>query len=294
MGSKGMQRRENRTLMVLISAMLLIVAELLLSQASLAANRPIRLLVPPLDSPTQVYARFKPLAEYLSRKTGQPVQLVLSRNLEDFSSKVREPVPQLAYFCPLNYVTVTQKSTYTPLAGVTVQTDRNRSVILVRHDSPIHRVMDLKGRSLALGNVACAASFLIPRAMLQREGITLGDFLEIRKTGSDQAALMAVAARLYDVTASSESTAQPFIRRGILRAVLYSQDSPPDLIAANALVPAGLQQKIRRALLTGQTPTGQLAGHNSLRIGAFDFVSAVDSQYDVIREMKQHFGDEPL
>lgn len=274
--------------------MLLIMAEMLLSQASLAASGSIRLLIPPLDSPTQVYARFKPLADYLSRKSGQPVQLVLSRNLEDFSSKVSEPVPQLAYFCPLNYVTVTQKSTYTPVAGITEPSSRNRSVILVRHDSPIHRVADLKGRSLALGNVACAASFLIPRAMLQREGITLDDFLETRKTGSDQAALMAVAARLYDVTASSESTAQPFISKGILRAVLYSQDSPPDLIAANALVPAGLQQKIRRALLGAQTPTGQLAGYNRPRIGAFDFVAADDSQYDVIREMKRRFGDDPL
>lgn len=288
-----MQQRTVRQMITLISAMLLMLAELLLATNSLAASRPVRLLVPPLDSPTQVYARFKPLAEYLSRASGQPVQLILSRNLEDFSSKVREPVPQLVYFCPLNYVTVAQQNTFTPLAGITAQPGKNRSVILVRHDSPIHRVLDLKGRSLALGNVACAASFLVPRAMLQREGITLGDFLEIRKTGSDQAALMAVAAKLYDVTATSESTAQPFINKGILRAVLYSQNSPPDLIAANALVPAETQQKIRRALLTGQPPSGQMDARYSLRIGAFSFVPVADSQYQVIREMKQRFGDEP-
>lgn len=289
-----MQWQDYRKFMGIAAYTMLVLAGFLFCKATLAANQPIRLLVPPLDSPTQVYTRFKPLADYLSRKSGQRVQLVLSRNLDDFNSKVREPIPQLTYFCPLNYITVSQQRPYTPLAGLMAANGKNRSVVLVRKDSPIHRVADLKGRSLALGNTACAASFLIPVAMLQHEGINLGDFLEVRKAGSDQAALMAVAAKMYDVTATSEDTALPFIRKGILRILLYSRNSPPDLIAANALVPPSLQQQFKRALLADPPSKGSPAVGPDDGIGEYGFVPVADSQYNVIREMKRRFGDAPL
>lgn len=253
----------------------------------------LRLVIPPVDTATQLYSRFKPLADHLGRATGRRVTITLCQNLDEFYARAREEVPQVVYFCPLTYIKLAHETAYYPLAGMTLSKGGMRSVILVHHDSPIRSVADLKGRSLALGNVACASSYLVPHAMLEKRGMQFSDFLEVRQTGSDQAALMAVAARLYDVTATGEDVAAPFLKKGVLRPLLYSPPMPTDLIAANQLVPAPVREQVRQALLQLHNTKGRriIVG---IKPDAIGFAQVRDSDYDLIRAMQRRISGENL
>lgn len=272
-----------------LPGLLLCLVAVLAPTPAFCAGGHLRLLVPPVENATIMYSRFKPLADYLSHAVKQPITLVLSKNLDDFLTKAREDVPQIVYFCPLNYVKMAHEMLFYPLAGVALKGGGDRSVIVVRRDSPVRTLQELKGKSLALGNVTCASSYLVPRTMLLHAGIGLGDFLEVRNTGSDQAALMAVAARLYDVTATGEDAAAPFIQKALLRPLAYSPLMPSDLIAADASVSPRLRERIKRALL-------RLKGANAapaavaIKPNAVGFIPVQDRNYDIIRTMEQRIS----
>jgi len=274
-----------------LAATLLVVASLVAGSAAAAPER-IRLLLPPLSSPDQVYSRFQPLARYLSERVGIPVKPRVAGDLEALLRMAGEDRPQLAYLCPLIYSRLAD--TEGGLAPL-VRIKRNgkstfRTVVVVRQGSPYEGLAELKGARFAYGNPVCAASRLVPEAMFAEAGVEPGqDFFEKRTLGSNENALYSVAADLFDATAVDEASARPFLEKGVLRALQYSRPIPQYLLAANSALSTELRRRLAKALTALGRPD-----HNgvldALGPDVDGFVGTRDSDYDVIRSMRRTEG----
>ncbi len=255
----------------------------ILSLFCLSAQGDLRFLLPPVSSPAVMYAAFTPLAQYLSRVSGETVHLSFSGNLQSFYLEASKPVAQIALFCPISYLRVAHESPYLPLVGIDGGPGSNHSVILVRADSPVHSVLQLRGKSFVMGDPACAASALLPLSLLSSVGIGTKDFSTLRQSGSDQSALMDVAARFYDATAVAENVAMPYLRNGTLRVVARMDVGPGDLIAASAEVPPALRDKLRAALL--ETAHADPAALRALGGLAYGFHPLEEGAYAPLRAL---------
>ncbi len=250
---------------------------------ALPAQAGLRFLLPPVSSPAVMDAAFTPLAKYLSQRIGQPITLSFSANLKSFYSEADKNTPQIVLFCPIAYIRTAHQQAYYPLAGVVPTTGGNHSVIVVRKDSPVHNLLQLRNRSFVMGDPACAASSLVPLSLFREVGMTPKSFSAFRQSGSDQSALMDVAARFYVATAVAANVAAPYIRAGSLRAIANAEVGPGDLIAASAGVPANARSELIAALLAvkKQDP-GSIHALGGL---AADFKATNDGDYNALRSL---------
>lgn len=250
---------------------------------SMSAQANLRFLLPPVSSPAVMYAAFTPLAKYLSQAVGQKVTLSFSANLENFYNEAEKPTAQIALFCPISYIRTAHTEAYQPLVGVTPTPGGNHSVIVVRKDSNIHTILQLRNQSFVMGDPACAASSLIPLSLFHEVGLTRKSFSTFRQSGSDQSALMDVAARFYDATAVAENVAAPYLRSGSLRIIARADVGPGDLLAASSEVPAAVRSRLTAALL--QVDRANPAAIHALGGLAAGFQPVSDEDYNVLRTL---------
>ena len=251
----------------------------------------LRLLLPPLSSPEQVYARFQPLADYLEDRLGAPVEARVAGDLEALLRLAREDRRQIVYLCPLLYTRLADEGRLVPLARVR----RNgkgtfRTAVVVRRNSPYERLEELKGARFAFGNPVCAASRLVPVAMFDAAGLDPSrDFFEERTLRSNENALYSVAADLFDATAVDEASARPFVEKGLLKVLRYSRPIPQYVLAAGQAVPPGQRSRLTAALtrLTRPRDAGVL---DALDGDVDGFEATTDSDYDVIRRLQKRHG----
>src|SRR5574341_406064 len=72
-------------------------------------------ILPRLD-PVLLYDMFTPLAEHLSKATGERVRLVIPRSFDDFKAMVSSNLVDLGFSNPLIYVQVRRDGSIEPLA----------------------------------------------------------------------------------------------------------------------------------------------------------------------------------
>ncbi|WP_197289209.1 phosphate/phosphite/phosphonate ABC transporter substrate-binding protein [Thiohalorhabdus denitrificans] len=272
---------------------------LFLGAPALSAEEPerLRLLLPPLSTPDKVYARFQPLAGHLEKALGVPVKARVAGDLESLLRLARQDRPQIVYLCPLVYARLGDEGALRPLVRIERQgKDTFRSVVVVRKGSPYQELEELKGARFAYGDPVCAASRLVPKTMFAEAGIRPHrDFFEERTLGSNENALYAVAADLFDATAVDESAAHPFLEKGVLRALGYSRPIPQYLLAASA----GLSDSFRKRLvqaLTGLRRPQATAILRAIGPNVNGFSPTSDDDYDELRSMERRHGspDIPL
>jgi phosphonate transport system substrate-binding protein len=267
-------------------------AGLLLLVAGPAAGQDrLRLLLPPLSSPDQVYARFQPLAAHLQQALGVPVEAHVAGDLESLLRLAREDRAQVAFLCPLIYTRLADEGRLLPLARLRRNGKSTfRTAVLVRRNSPYEHLEELKGARFAYGNPVCAASRLVPEVMFAQAGLDpRTDFFEERTLGSNENALYTVAADLFDATAVDEASAQPFVDKGLLRVLRYSRPIPQYILAATPATPADLRRRVRAVLTDLQRP-GDSAVLKAIGSNVNGFVATDDADYDVIRRMRRAHG----
>ena len=275
----------------------LFAALLTMAPATAVAQQGLRLLLPPLSSPDQVYARFQPLAAHLQQTLGVPVEARVAGDLESLLRLAREDRPQVAYLCPLIYTRLADEGELLPLARL----KRNgkstfRTAVVVRRNSPYEHLAELKGARFAYGNPVCAASRLVPEAMFDQAGVDpRKDFFEERTLGSNENALYTVAADLFDATAVDEASAKPFVERGLLRVLRYSRPIPQYILAASPATGADLRQRVRAALTELRRPADS-ALLDAIGSDVDGFAATDNADYDIIRDMQRKHGngDSPL
>jgi phosphonate transport system substrate-binding protein len=156
---------------------------------------------------------------------------------------------------------------------------RIRGIMVVRKDSPLHRLEQLSGATLAFPAPAAFAASLLPRAQLTRDGIAFTP----KYVASHDSVYRTVAKGLYPAGGGIQRTfnnVAPEIREQ-LRVLWSTEAYTPHAIAAHPRVAAATLRRIQQAMLQmDQRPVGQ-----SLlwRINFKGIQAAEDAEWDDIR-----------
>lgn len=252
------------------------------------AEEPVRVGMIPDAGATQVSIDQKaPLQAYLAKALDRPVRLIIPTNYNATVEALGNGSLDFAYLGGLTYVKAHARYGAVPLVQRKIDTEFH-SLFITQADSDIHSLADLKGKSLAFGDIVSTSGHLMPYRALEQAGIdTARDLKWTRYTGSHAATVQAVAAGIADAGACDETVLHSLIETGKVDGtklrVFYTTPPFVDYVwAARKEVPAALQDKFAEAFLK-LTPERDAEILAILR--GKDFVRANDEEYRAIREV---------
>lgn len=284
---------------VIRAFLVLLLVITLFSQPALAQSSPPKILIgliPEMNIFKQKQ-RFKLLGKYLSEKIGIPVEFtILSRYgniIESFTTEKMDG----AFFGSFTGALAIQKLGVVPLARPVNldNTSMYHGYILVRKDSGIKSVADMRGKRMAFVEKATTAGYIFPLAWLRENGIEDVDkfFGESFFTGSHDAAVIAVLDGKADVSAAKHSMYdrvkkdRPRIEKELI-IIARSPSVPSNGLCVRNTLDAGLQKKLKRALLNlGQDPTDEAV---LAKFGALRFIETTIEDYQPVFDMAQKAG----
>ncbi|WP_353571048.1 PhnD/SsuA/transferrin family substrate-binding protein [Candidatus Albibeggiatoa sp. nov. BB20] len=121
---------------------------------------------------------FRPLSDYLSEKLGREVKVVTSKNFKTFWKGVLKHQYDLVHYNQYHYVVSHQKYGYQViLKNEEMGNDTITGSIIVRKDSGIKSVLDLKGKKIVFGGGKRAMqSYIVARYLLEQGGLKWGEY----------------------------------------------------------------------------------------------------------------------
>lgn len=147
--------------------------------------------VHPLLNPERLFSTYAPLADYLStHMPGVRFRLEASRNLEDFERKI---VAGSVHFilCNQRQLMIAIKHGY-KVFGKMADDAEHYGIILLRTDSGIEKISDLKGKKISYPAVNAMAATMMPQYYLHTHGLDVSRDIESVYAGSYEAAILSV------------------------------------------------------------------------------------------------------
>lgn len=241
------------------------------------------LVIPPVEDIGRMYEQFLPLKTYLERRLARTISLKIARTYQEAVESIGNGQAHLAYFDPSAYCEAKHRYGSTPLAKAIVGgSPVYRSVIVARKDSAITKIVEGRGKRLALGNARSSSSYLIPAVMFKEVGIGLGDFSAVDYLEQEDRVALSVLTRRHDLGGLSERVARKYLSDG-LKIIKTSEAIPQYTLCACACLSSALRGKIRKALLS--VGADSAAGLVSDLNGIEGFAAAQDRDFDVVRVM---------
>jgi len=282
-----------------MSVVLALVFALFLLQPSAVLAGPEKLLfglIPEMNIFKQKQ-RFHLLGEYLTEKTGTPVEFtILTRYgniIDNFTSEKLDG----AFFGSFTGALAIRKLGVIPLARP-VNPDGSTTyhgLLLVRKDSNIASVADMRGKRMAYVDKATTAGYIFPLAYLREQGENgdSGFFRESFFTGSHDAAIMAVLDGKADVAAAKHSIyykiekENPRIAKE-LKILAKSESVPSNGLCVRGDLPEDMQAKLKKALLDlEKDPAGKAV---LAEFGALRFIPTSKEDYRPVFAMAAQAG----
>ncbi len=248
----------------------------------------------PLESPAEMYRRFTPLTEYLSRSLGKRVKLSISVGFEQTLKDLEEGVTDLAFLTPTTYIEARRRFGVVLLVrALRKGVPYTHAAIVARRGSGIVRVEDIVGKRFAFGDQMSTSSYLIPMQMLADTGIKLEDLTDYGFLGHHDDVARAVLAGEYDAGGLRESTAKNFEDRG-LEVIKTSLEIPEFNICASKNIDEALMGQIKKSLIAlKSTDKGDARLLSLIDKDYTGFAEAVDSDYDAIRKAMEAVPGQP-
>lgn len=239
-------------------------------------------VVHPYDTPSRIYARFRPLTLYLGGVLGRPLRLVIAQTYDEQIGMIASGSADYAYLGPTPYVRARDRAPVEILAGESEGGQAfYQSALVVRADSSIERVADLAGKRVAFGDEISMSSAVAPKLILAQAGLKRTDLAGITHLDRHERVALAVLHGDFDAGGLRLDIAKSYLPRG-LRILATSQPLPPHVIAASPRVTPEDARKVRMALLHPD-PSGREA-MRALGPGV-GFVGVDDANFIGVRRM---------
>jgi phosphonate transport system substrate-binding protein len=145
----------------------------------------------PLHNPKRLFEVYGPVVDYINAKMPE-ADLVLeaSRNYEEFDKKLYSG--HFDFAMPNPYQTVNSLKHGYRVFGKMADDDDFRGIILVRRDSGIRTVADLKGKAVSYPAQTALAATMMPQYYLHNHGIDINRDIENRYVGSQESSIINV------------------------------------------------------------------------------------------------------
>lgn len=145
----------------------------------------------PLHNPKRLFEVYGPIVDFINAQLPQAeLKLEASRNYDEFDKKLYSR--HFDFAMPNPYQTVRSLTHGYHVFGKMADDDDFRGIILVRKDSGIKEVSDLKGKAVAYPAETALAATMMPQQYLHTHGININTDVENRYVGSQESAIMNV------------------------------------------------------------------------------------------------------
>jgi phosphonate transport system substrate-binding protein len=247
----------------------------------------------PRDNPVTTYGQYQPLVDYLTKNTGQRIELRLEKSYQDVVGSLGEGRISFALLGPLTYLDAYKRYAAPPIARARTSRGETffRSVIVVDEGGGIKEISQLVDKKFAFGALWSTSGNLIPRSMLAWAGIHLENLKEYHNYGYNDTVAKKIISKEFDAGAISQSTAERYLPYG-LKIIATSDPIPTGPVAVSPKAPYLLVKNVQQALLS---LTENEEGRKVLEKLDADlqggFIAASDADYAGIRKM---INDVPL
>lgn len=252
--------------------------------ADSSGQKPLILAVHPYLPKDEIITRYKPLADYIARAVGRPVEVRVGRDYEEHIEAIGTDKVDIAYMGPVPYVKLVAQYGKKPLLARQEIDDQPllKGEIIVRQDSPLHTLAELKGKRFAFADANSTMGSVLPQKMLAQAGIPLTGLAGYKFIEGHENVAMAVLGGDYDAGAVKEETFQKYAPKG-LRALAHLPEVYDHVFVTSARLPAVLVESLRSLLLKlNDSPEGR-AIMASIHPHMTALVSPQDSEYDKLR-----------
>ncbi len=257
---------------------------------------PVRFGILSIAPPSRIYARWQPFADYIGKKLGRPVNIVVPRGF----GRMKEAVAnrEVDFFYINSHVFYRLKQAGQAIGVAQMQnTDgltTSRSEIFVRSDSGISAIDDLGGKTIAFISPMGAGGYLAPLAYLRSHDIAVGTGVHEVFTKNLSTSIHKVL--LKDLDAASMCGVNfrlmsKKIETGELKIIAVSDPYPENLIAARTDLPPRLVKGFRDAAIGMQDdPAGSRVLTEMASMKVKRFVPYDPALEDITRDLIEQAG----
>ncbi len=289
----------NRTTRFIVAFLLVGTAAVLLKGYLRPPKPPLRVAFQVCNSIEENQERFEPLGAWLEKKLGRKV-VVSHVNTFDFIDRARRREFDVLQSNGYIYVNVKEKTGGTLLARE-VKSDTGKEtggLIVVRSDSPVRTLADLRGKKMVFGPVLSPGGYLTQYHTMLSAGLdpekTLGSYTFLPGAWQHEKVVYSILFR--DVDAGAVKTgdiermeAEGKVRKSDFRVIASSPPVPNCTFFALPHVDAATAEAFRKALLA-LSPRDFVAVNGERlnvlkRDGTKGYVAARDEEYDILRKM---------
>jgi len=249
----------------------------------------------PRLSAVELTTMFSPLAEYLSKETGEKVSLVIPKDFDAFQELVKSGKVDMGISNPIVYIQLKKEINVEPLA-VSAETKAGtkfRGIIIARKDSGIEKIQDLKGKKLIFVEEDSAAGYIFQMLLLSKAGMDVNkDFTRLPFAKKHDNVVMAVFNKAADAGGIREDDLDKMkdkVDLSQIKIVGYSDYFPNWPVYATPKLNKDAAAKVRAALLKlkpKETESEKILGAAKLT----GFATITDKDYDLLRQAAKLVG----
>lgn len=249
----------------------------------------------PSEDAQRVMQNAQPIVEILRKRLNMEVQPFVATDYTGVVEALRVNKLDMAFLTPASYVLAKNEANI----RVILKSERKGipfyyAAIIVRADSGIRSLDDLRGKSFAFGDALSTTGNVIPRRMLKKRGIDpVRDFKQVLHSGGHDATVLAVLHGKVDAGATyanspdgSDTAWMRYLKSAEeakkIRAIAFSEPIPADNLVVSARLERGLVDQIERTFIElSSDPQGKKMLRELYQIDGF--VPATDGDYDSVR-----------
>lgn len=230
---------------------------------------------------TKIYEIYGPIAKSFEASLGRPVHFSSKARYEAFAEELHKEFYDIAFIQPFDYVDAHDRHGYLPIAR---RPGHLQALIVVRDDSPIRTLKDLRGKTLANPPADAAVSYLTSMALWGagihpdtgvKRDYGKNHFTCLQSVAIGAADACGVAEQPFYALHKQTSAAVP------LRILNKTVGIPQPPFIVHRRVSAKNRDALLRTILDWPRTD---EGRKILKRGQFvPFVAASDSEYEVIR-----------
>lgn len=270
-------------------------ASLGLVNIAYSTEEPLIMGVFPRHNVKNTILYYKPLAEKLTKALNRPVKLETAKNFSAFWQRVISRRYDIVHYNQFHYINSHKKYGYEVIArNVEFGSDSVAGAIIVRKDSGINSIADLKGKKIIFGGDKSAlVSYIATIDILRNAGLQSNDYIEKFAKAPPYATIATYAGRADAAAVSDIGLRLPMVVNAINTNDLKVLAQGPDLAhlpwAVKSAMSSKLKQKIQDVMLSLQDSD---EGQRVLKRAHVNrFVKAMDADYDRVRQLVQQVGD---
>ena len=252
---------------------------------SSAAAQGYFLSMPPLFSPDEMKSMLQPLATRLSEETGNKIEVLLAKNIDQYSAEVLHGTIVIGYQSPAVYVKISNVHEAIASAVPIEHDTLPRGIIITRPESGITEFADLKEKKIMIVSRISTGGFLSQKFTLQEKGIDVERDCQLSEATNNQEENVIISVSIGDVDAGFISEyalhkADQYIAPGSIISVAKTAPLPNWVVSVARQMPQVQKDDLKKVLLglSPEYPT-------SKALGITGFTSASDADYDIIRDI---------